>query len=214
MRPPWKRIECYSATSIPRPSGISSGEGEIWCATVGHTLAVGELGANRRRSVVPEKGIVNLSSNDYLRLSRDPAIMSAATAAVERFGVGSTASRGSTQNVELHDQVLYSTLQSPPIVAACIAALDILETDSTRIGRLWSNTKYFKAALRRLGFDIGFSGAPIAPIYLGGDETARRFSGGRARLRAIVTGDHTPEQLDRSICAVETIGRELVERPS
>ena len=42
-----------------------------------------------------------------------------------------------------------------PDVAACIAAVDILEESTELVDRLWANTAYFKAEMKHLGFDTG-----------------------------------------------------------
>jgi len=113
---------------------------------------------------------------------------------------------------------LFSTSHPPAVAAACLAALDVLEREPERIERLWSNTKRFKAGLKRLGFDTGASETPITPILVGEAETAMKFSDlafergvfaqgigfptvakGRARLRTIVTATHGEEELDRAL---------------
>ena len=67
---------------------------------------------------------------------------------------------------------LFSTSHPPSVTATCIAAFDLLEYEPERIDRLWYNTRYFKAELGRLGFDIGglttpASETPITPIIVG-----------------------------------------------
>ena len=83
------------------------------------------------------------------------------------------------------------------------------------IDRLWENTRYFKGALARMGFDIGQSETPITPVIAGSAERAmtlsdRLFDEGvfaqgigyptvpeaRSRVRTIVTatrGNHHDE---------------------
>src|SRR5258708_3100509 len=48
--------------------------------------------------------------------------------------------------------VLFSTSHPPSVVATCIAALDILESDNSLVERLWENTSFFKKDLEQLGF--------------------------------------------------------------
>src|SRR5690606_32647276 len=50
--------------------------------------------------------------------------------------------------------LLFSTSHPPAVTAACLAALDLLETDSSLIERLWDNTRYFRDGLARLGYDV------------------------------------------------------------
>src|SRR5690349_4160982 len=52
---------------------------------------------------------------------------------------------------------LFSTSHPPSVAATCIAALDVLEHEPQRIERLWANTRFFKAGLEALGFNIGIS---------------------------------------------------------
>ncbi|MFN2581398.1 MAG: glycine C-acetyltransferase [Candidatus Dormibacteria bacterium] len=123
---------------------------------------------------------------------------------------------------------LFSSSHPPAVVAACIAAVDVLETEPSLIDRLWENTRHFKHGLRELGFDIGRSETPITPVLCGEAPTAMRLSDmlfergifaqgigfptvprGHARVRTIVTATHTREQLDRALEAFADAGREL-----
>jgi glycine C-acetyltransferase len=123
---------------------------------------------------------------------------------------------------------LFSTSHPPAVAAACLAAVDVLEQEPERIDRLWENTRYFKAALARLGFDTGVSETPITPIIVrdsakAGQMSDRLFALGifaqavvyptvaidKARIRTIVTSEHSREQLDRCLAALETVGRDL-----
>src|SRR5438093_2942769 len=123
---------------------------------------------------------------------------------------------------------LFSTSAPPAVVAACIEALAIIEDEPDRLERLWSNTGRFKDGLRALGFDTGASETPITPVITG-DETAtqafarRLFDAGvftpaivfptvargQARVRTIVTADHTEADLDEALGTFERVGREL-----
>src|ERR671910_417705 len=62
---------------------------------------------------------------------------------------------------------LFSTSHPPAVAAACIAAIDVLLEEPDIIDRLWDNTRFFKAGLEQLGFDIGFSESPITPVIAG-----------------------------------------------
>ncbi|MBA2254926.1 MAG: glycine C-acetyltransferase [Chloroflexi bacterium] len=123
---------------------------------------------------------------------------------------------------------LFSTSHPPAVVAACLAAVDVLEQEPERIGRLWANTRFFKAGLERLGFDTGISETPITPIIVGDSAAAGRMSErlfelgifaqavvfptvalDKARLRTIVTSEHTRNELQACLSAFETVGREL-----
>jgi glycine C-acetyltransferase len=118
---------------------------------------------------------------------------------------------------------LFSTSHPPSVAATCIAAFDILENEPERIQRLWANTHYFKQQLEASGFDIGgrttpASETPIIPIILGDGRRTMDFSRelfaqglmatgiafptvpeGKARIRIIMTSEHTREQLDQAL---------------
>lgn len=123
---------------------------------------------------------------------------------------------------------LFSTSHPPSVVATCIAALGVLETEPELIDRLWENSRYFKAGLTKLGFDIGRSETPITPVMAGDSARAMQMSQllfeegvfaqgigyptvarDRARVRTIVTATHTQEDLDRALRAFAKVGREL-----
>lgn len=118
---------------------------------------------------------------------------------------------------------LFSTSHPPSVAATCIAAFDILENEPERIDRLWANTAWFKQQLQTAGFDIGgrstpASETPIIPLILGDGRKTMEFSRelfaqglmatgiafptvpeGKARVRLIMTSEHTRPQLDRAL---------------
>lgn len=123
---------------------------------------------------------------------------------------------------------LFSTSHPPAVVASCLAAFDILEREPERIARLWSNTRYFKKLLADAGFDTGDSETPITPVIVGESATAHEFSRrlfeaglyatgigfptvakGRARIRTIVTSEHTPAHLDQAAGILSRVAREM-----
>jgi glycine C-acetyltransferase len=123
---------------------------------------------------------------------------------------------------------LFSTSHPPAVAAACIAAIDVLESEPERIERLWSNTRMFKEGLQSLGFDTGASETPITPVIVGeaavAQQMARRlFEEGvfatsvvyptvpldQARIRTIVSSEHTSDDLGTCLEAFERVGREL-----
>ena len=62
---------------------------------------------------------------------------------------------------------LFSSAMTVPDAAACLAALDMLEESTELVDQLWENARYFKAEMKRLGFDTGQSMTPITPVMLG-----------------------------------------------
>jgi len=123
---------------------------------------------------------------------------------------------------------LFSTSHPPAVAAACLAAIDVLESEPQLIERLWENARFFKAGLQRLGFDIGQSETPITPVIAGSGALAMKLSDrlfeegvfaqgigyptvpdDRSRVRTIVTAEHSREELETCLAAFERVGREL-----
>jgi glycine C-acetyltransferase len=123
---------------------------------------------------------------------------------------------------------LFSSAMTVPDVAACLAALDILEASTELVDKLWENTRYFKAEMNRLGFDTGLSLTPITPIMLGEATLAQQFSRelfdagvfamaigfptvprGKARIRVMISAAHQKEDLDKGLEAFASVGRKL-----
>ncbi len=123
---------------------------------------------------------------------------------------------------------LFSSAVTPPDVAACLAALDLLESSTELVDRLWANTRFFKGEMAKLGFDIGHSVTPITPIMLGEAPLAQQFSRelfetgvfamaigfptvakGKARIRVMISAAHSPEDLERGLEAFATTGKKL-----
>ncbi|HLE91777.1 MAG TPA: aminotransferase class I/II-fold pyridoxal phosphate-dependent enzyme, partial [Anaerolineales bacterium] len=50
---------------------------------------------------------------------------------------------------------LFSSAVTAPDAAACSAAVDLLEESTELVDKLWANAKYFKAEMKKLGFDTG-----------------------------------------------------------
>lgn len=123
---------------------------------------------------------------------------------------------------------LFSTSHPPAVAAACLAAIDVLESEPELIDRLWENARHFKAGLERLGFDTGASQTPITPVIVGAGALAHRFSDrlfeegvfamgigfptvpeDKSRVRTIVTAEHSRDELDTCLDVFERVGREL-----
>lgn len=123
---------------------------------------------------------------------------------------------------------LFSTAHPPAVVGALSAALELVQRDPSFMERLWDNTRYFKTELERLGFDHMGSQTPITPVVFG--EASAAFEASRqlfeegifavglgfptvpkekARIRNIVTAEHTRDDLDRALAAYEKVGKAL-----
>jgi len=123
---------------------------------------------------------------------------------------------------------LLSGSHPPGVAAACTAAIDILETEPKHVQTLWENTRYFKKAMKDLGFNIGNSTTPITPVIVGESGVAKKLSSrlyeegvfalpiifpmvarDKARIRTIMNAALTKEDLDFAIRAFGKIGKEL-----
>jgi len=123
---------------------------------------------------------------------------------------------------------LFSSAATPPDVAACIAAIDLMEESTELVDRLWENGNYFKSEMKNLGFDTGISQTPITPVMLGDAKLAREFSRllfengvfamalgfptvplGKARIRVMISAAHTKDDLNQSLEAFAKVGRML-----
>jgi len=148
------------------------------------------------------------------------------------FGVVGGVSAGSPLVVEWLRQrgrpFLFSSATPAADVAACIAAVDVLEESTELVDRLWENARYFKAEMKTLGFDTGVSVTPITPIMLGEAPLAQQFSRelfdegvfamaigyptvphGKARIRVMLSAAHSKDDLDRGLEAFARVGKRL-----
>ncbi|MGP4080144.1 glycine C-acetyltransferase [Pseudalkalibacillus sp. R45] len=123
---------------------------------------------------------------------------------------------------------LFSTSHPPAVTAACSAAIDVLLEEPELIDKLWDNAKFFKDGLQKLGFDTGKSETPITPVVVGDAALAHKLSDklfkygvfaqgigfptvakGSARVRTIVTAQHSKGDLQEALDAFEKAGKEL-----
>ena len=122
---------------------------------------------------------------------------------------------------------LLSGSHPPAVVAACTAAIDVLETEPQHVRNLWANTDYFRKGVRSLGFDTGRSVTPIIPVMIGDSGAAKRLSSrlyelgvfalpivfpmvakDKARIRTIMNAALTRQDLDDALSAFEKAGKE------
>ncbi len=123
---------------------------------------------------------------------------------------------------------LFSSAVTPPDTAACLAAVDLLEESTELVDKLWENTRYFKAEMKRLGFNTGQSVTPITPVMLGEAPLAKEFSRllfengvfamaigfptvprGQARIRVMVSAMLSRSDLDFGLEAFQKVGKSL-----
>jgi len=123
---------------------------------------------------------------------------------------------------------LLSASSPPPVAAACLAAIEVVESEPQHLENLWKNTRYFKKALKDLGFDIGQSQTPITPVIVGESAVAKQMSTrlfeegvfalpivfpmvarDKARIRTMMNAALQQEHLDYAINTFERVGKEL-----
>ena len=123
---------------------------------------------------------------------------------------------------------LFSNSVAPPIVAASLAALDLLERDPSLRERLMANTRRFRQGMKEAGFDIPPGEHPIVPIMLGDAALATRMADslltkgvyvvgfsypvvpkGKARVRCQVSAAHTNDDLAGAVAKFTEARREL-----
>ncbi len=148
------------------------------------------------------------------------------------FGVVGGVVAGNPTIVEwLHQRgrpFLFSSAMTLPDVAACIAAVDLLEESTELVDRLWANADFFKTEMKKLGFDTGESVTPITPVMLGEAPLAQEFSRelfaagvfgmaigyptvppGKARIRVMISAAHSTNDLEQGLDAFAEVGKKL-----
>jgi glycine C-acetyltransferase len=123
---------------------------------------------------------------------------------------------------------IFTTSLPPPVLAAAIAAIDLLYKEPQRRLALWHNCRAMKDGLKNLGFSMGQSQSQILPLIIGAAEKCMVFSEhllqkgifvqgirpptvpeGTSRLRITLMATHTHDHLHRALRAFEEAAREL-----
>ncbi len=123
---------------------------------------------------------------------------------------------------------IFTTALPPTVVAAALAALDVLEREPQRVERLQALGTFFRQSLQQLGFNTLASATHIVPVLVGDSARALEMASalqqagvfavairpptvplGAARVRASVMASHTEEDLAFAIDAFGTVGRRL-----
>ena len=122
---------------------------------------------------------------------------------------------------------LFSNTLPPAVVMGSMAAIDLVQNDTSFVVSLRENTRYFREQLTTKGVKVREGIHPIVPILIGdtakaiamSKELLRRgvyVSGfgfpvvpqGQARLRCQISAAHTREHLDRAISAIVDVASE------
>jgi glycine C-acetyltransferase len=123
---------------------------------------------------------------------------------------------------------LFSNSLAPAIVGASIKVFELLEKDTTLRDQLEWNTNYFKAGMKKAGFDIVEGDSAIVPVMLYDAKLAQSMANellkegvyvigfffpvvpkDKARIRVQLSAAHTKEHLDKAISAFVTVGKRL-----
>src|SRR6267154_5331141 len=123
---------------------------------------------------------------------------------------------------------LFSNTVAPPIVAACLKALELLTASTELRYKLETNTKYFREAVTERGLTIKPGVHPIVPIMIGDAAKSQKFAArmlekgiyvigffypvvphGTARIRTQVSAAHSRQDLEFAVNAFADVNAEL-----
>ena len=129
---------------------------------------------------------------------------------------------GRTEIIDLLRQrsrpYLFSNTVAPSIVSASLKALEMITASTALRDKLEENTRYFRAKMVEVGFDIPSGDHPIVPIMLGDARLAQQMAArllekgvyvigffypvvpqGTARIRTQISAAHSIEDLDFAV---------------
>src|ERR1700687_5094068 len=123
---------------------------------------------------------------------------------------------------------LFSNSVAPPVAAATLRVIDLLESSTDLRERVHANALYFRGEMQGLGFNLIPGEHPIIPVLLGDAPLAVNLAErvqaqgvyvvafafpvvphGKARIRTQMSAAHSREQLDRVVRAFSSAGRDL-----
>ena len=123
---------------------------------------------------------------------------------------------------------LFSNSLAPPIVATSLKVLEMLSKSTELRDKLHANTKFFRAGMTRLGFDLPPGIHPIVPIMVGDAALATRFADamltkgvyvigfsypvvarGKARIRTQISAAHSRDDLEFALGKFADVKAEL-----
>lgn len=123
---------------------------------------------------------------------------------------------------------LFSNSLAPSIVGASIKVFELLEKDTSLRDKLEWNTNYFKAGMKKAGFDIVEGDSAIVPVMLYDAKLSQNMADellkkgiyvigfffpvvpkDKARIRVQLSAAHTKEHLDKAINAFIEVGSSL-----
>ena len=117
---------------------------------------------------------------------------------------------------------------APPIAAASVRTLELLNESQSLRNQLQENSRYFRGAMTSAGFRLLPGEHPIIPVMIGDAALAARLADdllqegiyvvgfsfpvvpkGEARIRTQMSAAHTRDQLEFAVTAFERVGRKL-----
>jgi glycine C-acetyltransferase len=120
---------------------------------------------------------------------------------------------------------LFSNTIAPPIVAASLAVLDLLESGDELRQQLWENTRLFRTRLSEVGLQVLPGEHPIVPVMYGDAKAAVRAAHdlleegiyvipfsypvvplGQARIRTQLSAAHTTADVEQAAAAFAAVG--------
>ena len=123
---------------------------------------------------------------------------------------------------------MFSDSLSPAIAGGIIGSVNYIKKHPELIKKLKENADYFRTNLNKFGFNTLLSNTQIIPLLVGEDKKTIHFfeelfkngvfapavrwpavPRNMGRIRFSITSEHTIEQLDRALCIVNSIGKEI-----
>ncbi|XP_065575609.1 2-amino-3-ketobutyrate coenzyme A ligase, mitochondrial-like isoform X1 [Artemia franciscana] len=176
-------------------------------------------------------GVTGRGTEEYFNLSGQIDIINS-TLGKALGGAAGGYTAGSKALIDLLRQrsrpYLFSNALPPPVVASASKVLDILGSASTYQELVHSNTMHFRERMVEAGFTILGENHPICPVLLGDAKVASHMADklldkgiyvigfsypvvpkGKARIRVQISAAHTPSDIDRTVDAFISVGREM-----
>lgn len=123
---------------------------------------------------------------------------------------------------------LFSNTLAPPIAAASVRTLELLNESQSLRNQLQENSRYFRSGMTAAGFRLLPGEHPIIPVMIGDAALAARLADellqegiyvvgfsfpvvpkGEARIRTQMSAAHTREQLEFAVNAFQRAGRKV-----
>ena len=123
---------------------------------------------------------------------------------------------------------IYSTAPPPAMAAAAQAAIHLIQQEPERRARLWQNREHMYQGLKAMGCHMTKTQSPILPIIVNDPRLAVEMSlalqkkgiyipairpptvpKGTSRLRVTVSAEHSTEQIDSALSAIQEVGQSL-----